>query len=189
LSLQPFDEAYVRRLRDGDQETAQNFNGYFRPLLAAKLRRRVRSAQLIEDVIQETFLRVLRNIEQPGALDHPERLGAYIIAVCNNVLLEFFRREMETVPIPEPFPEPPNPRPGPEQVLVTEELQKLVRKIIDGLEERDRCLLTRIFLEEKDKDLVCEELHVTREYLRVLLHRALAKFRGAYLASTMRAGA
>ena len=35
-------------------------------------------------------------------------------------------------------------------------------------------------LEERDKDEVCEEMGVNREYIRVLLHRAKNSFRKAY---------
>ena len=56
----------------------------------------------------------------------------------------------------------------------------LVRRVLDGLAERDRSLLRAVFLEERDKDEVCTELGVDRDYLRVLLHRAKASFRTSY---------
>ena len=45
------------------------------------------------------------------------------------------------------------------------------------MRERDRDLLRAIFLEEKEKDEICREFGVDREYLRVLLHRAKERFR------------
>ena len=38
--------------------------------------------------------------------------------------------------------------------------------------DRDRRLLQLVLLEERDKDAVCAELGLSREYLRVLVHRA-----------------
>src|SRR5437899_882321 len=58
----PFDAEYVRRLTGGDPNVEQHFYAYFGELLHIKLRGKVRSPQLIEDVRQETFLRVLRNL-------------------------------------------------------------------------------------------------------------------------------
>src|SRR5438105_12319587 len=78
-----FDGDYVRRLADGDPHVEEHFCAYFGELLYIKLRGRVRSTQLIEDVRQETFFRVLRNLRAKG-IDHPERLGAYVLAVCHN---------------------------------------------------------------------------------------------------------
>ena len=42
---------YVRRLREGDRETAAHFHGYFRELLLLKLRRRLRTLEAIDEVL------------------------------------------------------------------------------------------------------------------------------------------
>jgi len=44
-----------------------------------------------------------------------------------------------------------------------------VREILEQLSERDRRLLHEVFLEERDKDEVCRDFGVERDYLRVLL--------------------
>jgi RNA polymerase sigma-70 factor (ECF subfamily) len=49
------------------------------------------------------------------------------------------------------------------------------------LPERDRRLLREVFLEERDKDEVCRDFGVDRDYLRVLLHRAKQSFKSLYL--------
>jgi RNA polymerase sigma-70 factor, ECF subfamily len=41
--------------------------------------------------------------------------------------------------------------------------------------------LREVFLEERDKDEVCRDYGVDREYLRVLLHRAKQSFKAGYL--------
>ncbi len=48
---------------------------------------------------------------------------------------------------------------------------------LDEMPERDRDLLRQIFFEERDKDIICREMHVNPEYLRVLVHRAKGRFR------------
>ena len=62
-------------------------------------------------------------------------------------------------------------------VLVAKETEKKVREILEQLSERDRRLLREVFLEERDKDEVCRNFGVDREYLRVLLHRAKQSFK------------
>ena len=86
-----FDIAYVERLRQRDLPTEQHFVAYFSKLLLIKLRSRLHSAQNIEDIRQETFVRVFDAIQREGGVRHPERLGAFVNSVCNNVLQEFFR--------------------------------------------------------------------------------------------------
>jgi RNA polymerase sigma-70 factor, ECF subfamily len=64
--------------------------------------------------------------------------------------------------------------------VISGETRALVRHVLDDLSERDRSLLRAVFLEERDKDEVCAELGVDRDYLRVLLHRAKGTFRAMY---------
>ena len=54
------------------------------------------------------------------------------------------------------------------------------RQILNQLPERDRRLLQSVLLEERNKDVVCTEFGITREYLRVLLHRARQSFKSCY---------
>src|ERR1700709_1868997 len=86
-----FNEEYVRKLAAGDREVQQHFTNHFSPLLRIKLRTKLRSPQLIEDVRQETFLRVLQTVRKTNGLQNPERLGAFVNSVCNNVMMECFR--------------------------------------------------------------------------------------------------
>jgi len=41
--------------------------------------------------------------------------------------------------------------------------------------------LREVFLEERDKDAICQDFGVDRDYLRVLLHRAKQAFKAVYL--------
>jgi RNA polymerase sigma-70 factor, ECF subfamily len=52
-----------------------------------------------------------------------------------------------------------------------------VHAVIDEMPSKDSSLIRAIFLEERDKDAVCREHGVARDYLRVLLHRAKKRLR------------
>lgn len=177
MTFQTFDQAYLDQLIQGTPEVERHFTEYFGDLLAIKLRARVRSPQLREDILQETFLRFFAFIRKNKGLDHPERLGAFINTVCTNVVMEHFRAESRTGELPEHMSDPPDNTVDNESRLVTEERKQQIRRILEGMPEKDRSLLRKVFLEEKDKDEVCRELNVDRDYLRVLLHRAKARFR------------
>ena len=58
-----------------------------------------------------------------------------------------------------------------------DEAERVVRKILGDLPERDRRLLQSVLIEERDKDEVCAELGLSRDYLRVLVHRAKQSFK------------
>ncbi|MEN9678807.1 MAG: hypothetical protein RIS76_4703 [Verrucomicrobiota bacterium] len=86
-----FDLAYVQRLSAGDSDTERHFVAYFGELLGIKLRARVRSAYLVEEIRQEVFLRTFRLIRRPDGIRQPERLGPLVNSICDNVVLEFRR--------------------------------------------------------------------------------------------------
>jgi RNA polymerase sigma-70 factor, ECF subfamily len=174
-----FDEEYVRRLTDGDAATEAHFTAYFGNLLTLKLRNKVRSTHGIDDIRQETFLRVLQTLRRRHGLEHPERLGAFVNSVCNNVLLENFRAQSRYDPLPEDHREPVDAATDLERDLVSEERKRMVTIVLDQLSEMDRRILKMLFFDEADKQEICRVMGVSREYLRVLVHRARLRFRAA----------
>jgi RNA polymerase sigma-70 factor (ECF subfamily) len=180
LTTPPFDNAYLSRLRDGDAETERHFVSHFTNMIRLSLRYRLRSWELIEDIRQETFLRVLNFVRSDRSLDHPERLGAYVHSVCINVMMELLRASTRHPPIPEEALEMVDRRVNLEKGIVTRERKELVSNVLSGLAEKDRDILRAVFLEEVDKEDICKRFKVDRDYLRVLVHRAKTRFRDAF---------
>lgn len=160
---------------EGDVETERHFVAYFSDLLLIKLRRTLRCHQAMEDVRQETFLRVFSVLKHKGGIEQPEKLGAFVYGVCSNVLAEYYRSSARHAP-QETF-DFAGPGPDPETGFVNEERKRNVRQILATLPAKDRQILRMIFLEEFEKDEVCRIFRVDRDYLRVLLHRAKNRFR------------
>ena len=180
LQFTAFDATYLERLRRGDARTEQHFVAYFSELIRLKLRSRLRAKDAIEDVKQETFVRVLVLIRAKDGIRQPERLGALVNSVCNHVLLEHYRAQRGTDSGSCEEVERADEAASTSGLFETDEAQRVVRKILDDLPERDRRLLQFVLLEERDKDEVCAELGLSREYLRVLVHRAKQSFRSSY---------
>jgi RNA polymerase sigma-70 factor (ECF subfamily) len=65
--------------------------------------------------------------------------------------------------------------------IANQQMAEKIREILEEMPERDRRLLREVFLEERDKDAVCKDFGVDREYLRVLLFRAKQSFKILYL--------
>lgn len=182
LQFHSFDATYVARLCEGDRQTEEHFFGYFTTLLKVKLRSRLQSRHAIEDVCQETFARVFKVLRSEGGLQQPERLGPFVNSVCNNVLFELYRSSsrVESLDSKE-RPDPPATGADALDLAVAGQIKAKVKEILLGLEPRDRFLLQAIFLDQRDRDDVCREFGVDREYLRVLLHRAKQEFKTEYL--------
>jgi RNA polymerase sigma-70 factor (ECF subfamily) len=181
MNFETFDASYVSKLRAGDAPTEQHFVDYFSELILLKLRPRLRRPEQIEDVKQETFSRALSLIRSEGGLRHAERLGPLVNSICNNVLMEQYRVSGRVEALPDEVAERlVETRPNALNKVIADDTRRVVRRVLDDLSERDRGLLRAVFLEERDKDEVCTELGVDRDYLRVLLHRAKGSFREVY---------
>jgi RNA polymerase sigma-70 factor, ECF subfamily len=180
LNFQGFDSEYIRRLKNGDGGTADHFAKYFGELLYLKLRVRLRSPQLIEDVRQETLMRVLDAVRNKDSLEHPERFGAFVNAVCNHVLQEAYRFEGRHDSIDDHNLEPPDTRVDLDAPLVNSNNKRNVKRVLDELPAKDRDLLKEIYLDEEDKSVICRRHRVDPRYLRVLVYRAKSRFRKVY---------
>lgn len=178
MELYPFDIKYMELLRRGDRATQDHFVAYFGQLLRIKLRSRRLPVDVIKDVQQETFLRVLLAV-RAEEVRQPERLGSYVNSVCNNILMEQYRTlareqhvDVDTVDVQD-F------RADLEVKMIADEKSRSVQATMNQLSERERAVLRGILLQQ-DKDEICRELGVDRGYLRVLTHRAIVNFRDRY---------
>lgn len=181
LHFESFDADYLSQLRAGDFRTEQHFVSYFSSLIQIKLRSRLPSREAIEDVRQETFTRFFAAL-RAGRIQQPDRLGAYVNSMCNNVLMEQYRGNRRETPL-DGAASDDIPAQGKDlaDALASKQSDEKVREILEQLSERDRRVLREVFLEERDKDDVCRDFGIDREYLRVLLHRAKKAFKAIYL--------
>ncbi len=174
-----FDKAYVDRLREGDPATEHHFVSYFEQLLRIKLRSKRLASDVVEDLQQKTFVRVIERVRK-DEVRQPERFGAFVNSTCNHVLFEHYRDVRKHLQMDEGHLEIPDKVLDLEGMLVSKQCVERVREVLGEMPRRDRDILRSIFLEEKDKDTVCGEFGVDRNYLRVLLHRAKEKFKTFY---------
>ena len=144
-----FDRAYVERLRNGDPATEHHFFAYFEKLLQIKLRARAIGSDKVEDLKQDTFIRVIAAVRKEGGVRQPERFGAFVNSTCNNVLLEYYRSLGKNQQMDETHQEIPDKVPDLEGMMVSKQCSEQVRKILLGLPARDREVLRAVFFRGK----------------------------------------
>src|SRR5450631_1353212 len=143
LEFFAFDASYVEKLRSGDAHIEGHFVSYFSELIRLKLRSRLDSREAIEDVRQETFMRVLLLLRGEGGLRQPDRLGPFVNSVCNHVLLEHYRsqKRVEASIDEETEATVAGHDPSALSLLETKDTERIVQQILSQLTERDRHLL------------------------------------------------
>lgn len=176
-----FDQSYLERLRNGDVLTQRHFAEYFGRLIRLKLASRLASRSEIDDVLQETFLRVWVALLRVDGIRKPERFGAFVSSVCSNVLRERRRKPHEDQAEEGLADSLRESGFGVVDRLAVQELQLRVGRILAKLPANQQALVRQAFWEDRDRDDLCRDMDITRQYLRVLLHRAKRQFRQLYL--------
>jgi RNA polymerase sigma-70 factor, ECF subfamily len=91
------DELTLARAQRGDRDArAALVTRYQRPVFALLSRMLGRQRALVEDMAQDTFLRVLRALPTFDARG-PARLGTWILTIATRLVLDHFRRRADQV--------------------------------------------------------------------------------------------
>lgn len=182
FQLHTFDLPYLERLRGGDVLTQEHFADYFSQFIRVKLGRRLHSQPVIDDVRQEAFVRVWVALRKDKGIRQPERFGAFVNSVCNNVLREHnrapFRRAQSEDGMAANLTDTAT---GVVDILAARQLRQQIERVLAELPVQYHDLIRKFFLEERGRDELCRDLGVSRQYLRVLLHRATRHFRKLFL--------
>jgi len=173
------DSELVGALRAGDPDAfAAVVRRWRSPMLALALRH-VRGRALAEDVVQETWLCVVRGL--PG-FEGRSSLRTWVFAILANRARSRAVRERRSVPFSALAADdeaaealsarttPPSP--SAEDAALARERLRDVRAAIDGLPPAQRDVLTARLLHDGSSEDVAAALGLTRANERVLLHRA-----------------
>jgi RNA polymerase sigma-70 factor (ECF subfamily) len=131
----------------------------------------------LEDLVQETVVRFLGALESEK-FRNPDSMAAFLSGICNNVIHEY-KRQTEKEPLREPLTDEycdeyvPS---GSEAPL----MRQAIGLALAQLPTRDRELLRKFYLEEKDRSEMCRDLGQTEVQFRVTLFRAKQRFKQIY---------
>jgi RNA polymerase sigma factor (sigma-70 family) len=137
-------------------------------VLYAYCRSLLREPEDAADVVQDTFLIATAKL---GGLRDPGKLRPWLYAVARNECLRRLRSGEATAPLDEAVDTPAG-SPGVGDAAEQEELRKLIRAAIEGLNRGERDVIELSLLHELDGDDLADALGVTRNHAHALLSRA-----------------
>ena len=195
----PPDETILGRLRAGDEAIfARLLDAWSSGLLRAA-RAYVGTHETAEDVVQDTWLAVLRGIDR---FEARSSLRTWVYKIMINIAKTRGVRDRRTVPLtdltlddgptvdPDRFQGPDGRYPGHwrtfptawpvdvETQVETGEMRARIHAAIGELPDRQRIVITMRDIEGYDAEDVCATLELSATNQRVLLHRARAAVRG-----------
>jgi RNA polymerase sigma-70 factor, ECF subfamily len=184
------DEDLLRRALSGDESA-------FVALVERYHRRLIRFAvtfvhdwSTAEDVVQDTWLGVLRNVER---FESRSTLRSWLFTICANRARSTFARQSRVVPIDTAVPtvdpsrfgpaqnwvDPPEPWDDVDARLDAQQLVPVVYEAIDGLPVLQRQVVTLRDVEGLTGKETCAVLDISDANQRVQLHRGRASVRRA----------
>jgi RNA polymerase sigma-70 factor, ECF subfamily len=197
------DEAgLVEALKDRDESAFAELVDLHTPVMLNVARGYVRTREIAEDVVQETWIAVLKGI---NAFEGRSSLRTWLFTILINIAKRRGMRERRDADVAviaftggtvdparfrgsdDPYPghwkpdEVPSPFPDtPEGSVLGDELIALARRELDKLPERQRLVVTMRDMLGLDSAEVCDLLDISVANQRVLLHRGRAGVRQAF---------
>ena len=197
------DEDLIAALRAGDESAFAELIDRHSPALLRVARTYVPSRAVAEEVVQETWIGVMRGID---SFEGRSSLKTWIFRILTNVAMRRGERESRSVPFSalakaedtgEPSVDPdrflpadhelfpghwvimPARWPTPEEGLLSGETREVILRAIEALPKAQRTVIALRDVEGWSSDEVCEALEITAGNQRVLLHRARSTVRTA----------
>jgi RNA polymerase sigma-70 factor (ECF subfamily) len=196
------DQELVERARAGDEDAYAVLVRRYSPALMRLARMYVPTAALAEDVVQETWIAVLRGLER---FEGRSSFKTWLFRILVNRAKTRGVREHRSIPFAslgaveggEEGEDGPTVDPSrfsadgawttaprsweddPELALDSKEARRVVLEAIDTLPERQKIVITLRDIDGLSSDEVRNALDLTETNQRVLLHRARSKVRTA----------
>jgi RNA polymerase sigma-70 factor (ECF subfamily) len=171
--------AIVQGIRDGDGDAETRLVERYSNGLRFLLLRRVHDDERAQDLLQDTFFIAISKLRDVD-LDSPERLAGYLRGIAIRVALNAGRRRQR-----EPYPleaeavaQIPDREPRQFDHVAREQTLAAVHKLLKSMPmKRDREVLTRFYVEDQDKEAICEALGLDSLHFNRVLFRAKKRFR------------
>jgi RNA polymerase sigma-70 factor (ECF subfamily) len=169
-----------RRIREGDVSAEGELIRQFEPGLRVLLRRRTGGDHgLLQDLVQETLLVVIQRLRGAG-LEDPEKLVAFAAQTARNLAIASLRKaERQKTDVDSAATERNvDSARGVAALAEDFEAALAVRTLLRELPQaRDRLMLKRFYLEEHDKEVICQEMQLSEAAFNQALSRARRRFR------------
>jgi RNA polymerase sigma-70 factor, ECF subfamily len=183
------DAELIRRLRVGDEQAfvalVERYHGSMLRIAASF----VPSRAVAEEVVQDTWLAVLRGIAR---FEGRSSLRTWVFTILVNRARSTGTREQRSIPVADTGPVVDSSRFGPdggwsspperwieeaEDRLAAGKLAELLRSAMDDLPARQREVVVLRDVEGMSSEEVCDVLAISEGNQRVLLHRGRSKLR------------
>lgn len=177
------DEQLAERMAEGDQVAFEMFvHRYHGPLLSY-LDRMLRNPQKAEDFVQETFVRLIRQLRRGPV---PEKLKPWIYRVAKNLCCDYWRsaESRSNVLISGTLPDRADPLSSVVDIYERQETRKELLQALDSLSEAQRAIVILRFFQDLKLQDIAEVMDMSLSAVKSSLYQSLKKLKRRYDASS-----
>ena len=183
----PADGDLVVAARDGSSAAVRALYDRHAGAVRFVIRDRIRDADLVEELVQETFTRTLERLD---SLREPSRYRPWLLSIARNVANDRWRLEHRQVDVEtELLDLEPSSGTSPEDDVAQRELAELVGNGLAELPQRDALALALVTYLDMSPSEVAVALGVTANSAKVVVHRARRRLRAILVADALDADA
>jgi RNA polymerase sigma-70 factor (ECF subfamily) len=179
----PSDHDLIARVRNGEGAAFEKLMRRYNQRIFRTARAVLRDEAEAEDVVQETFVRAFRHLEQ---FEERSSVGTWLTRIAVNEALSRLRRsqrfnvlDSETNQEEGGSYSVESKQPGPEEQASSQELRSVLTAAIDSLSQELRTVFVLREIEGLSTLETSEALQLTSEAVRVRFHRARQALRRA----------
>jgi RNA polymerase sigma-70 factor (ECF subfamily) len=138
----------------------------------------VRDPDAAADILQDAAVTTLQKLRS-GEIARPENLGGYLYRVALNHLRNHRRKDRSSLSSAEALEELSSEENREDWGNIGErQWATAARRMLDEMPvARDRAILIRFYLEDADKETICNELQLSEDHFNRVIFRARNRFR------------
>ncbi|WP_334076192.1 MULTISPECIES: RNA polymerase sigma factor [Paenibacillus] len=172
------DQQLAERMAQGEQEAFELLVTRYHGPLLSYITQQLGDRAKAEDLVQETFIRLIRHLERNGALD---QLRPWLYKVALNLCRDYwrsasFRSEYAAA---DEMPEDTDPSPGAEELLERQEAVEQIAESLAWLPEVQQNIVRMRFFHELKLQEIAEMLEIPLSSVKSHLYGALRKLKRA----------
>lgn len=130
---------------------------------------RMGGARDVDDLLQETFVKVYVNLHRYNAA---YTFGQWVYTIARNTFVDYVRRRQDDLPIDERFAAPASSAPTPEESVINGQQRRQLENYLERLSPRYRKLIEMRFFEEYSYEEIAAKLDLPLGTVKTQIHRA-----------------
>lgn len=170
------DQQLTERMALGEQEAFELLVTRYHGPLLNYVTQQLKDRSKAEDIVQETFIRLIRHLRQHGGM---EQLRAWLYKVALNLCRDYWRsaafRSEHTAA--EDMPEDADPGPGAEELLERQETARQIAATLEHLPDIQQEVVRMRFFHDLKLQEIAELMEIPLSSVKSHLYGALRKLK------------